>query len=64
MANIRVRDFAKDLGKENKELLSILKAQGIEKTAASNIDDAQQKMILAILLLFVHFVRGLSQIIQ
>ena len=46
MANIRVRDFAKDLGKENKELLSILKAQGIEKTAASNIDDAQQKMIM------------------
>ena len=45
MANIRVRDFAKDLGKESKELVSILKAQGIEKTPASNIDDAQQKLI-------------------
>ena len=46
MSKIRVREIAKELGKNNKEIMEVLEANGVEgKTAASNLDEEHVKLI-------------------
>ena len=41
MSKIRVHELARQLGRQNKEVIEVLKAQGIEvKSHMSNIDEA------------------------
>ena len=53
MSKIRVREIAKELGKNNKEIMEVLEANGVEgKTAASNLDEEHVKLIKN------HFAKG------
>lgn len=46
MSKIRVREIAKELGKNNKEIMEVLEANGVEgKTAASNLDEEHVNLI-------------------
>ena len=46
MSKIRVREIAKELGKNNKEIMEVLEANGVEgKTAASNLDEEHINLI-------------------
>ena len=43
---MRVSEFAKELGRSNKEILDILAAQGVTgKTHSSNVSDAEMKNV-------------------
>ena len=46
MAKIRIHELAKELKKENKELLQFLSEKGIEgKTASSGLDADEEQMV-------------------
>ena len=39
MSKMRVHELAKELAKESKEIINILKEQGIEKKTMSSVED-------------------------
>ena len=45
MAKIRVHELAKELKRDNKEILLFLKEKGIEKTASSGLDPQDEQMV-------------------
>ena len=45
MSRMRVHELAKVIAKDNKEIISILKEQGIEKKAQSALDDNEIELV-------------------
>ena len=45
MSKMRVHELAKELGKDSKEIIKILKEQGIEKKAQSAVEDAEIALV-------------------